>query len=97
MALPKDRDLPLRVSHHKAAEGLLNEKQLNSHCPVTLLDEDRVKKGDSLLIILFKEAKFSFDNEHKLQRFLANPFKYAKAQLPVKMPPPEDKISLFNL
>ena len=89
--------MPLRVPHHKAAECLLGEKHLNAHCAVTLIDEDRVKKGDTLLLILFREGKFVFDNEFKLQRFLANPYKYAKATLPVKMPPPEDKISLFNL
>lgn len=61
------------------------------------MDEERVKKGDTLLLIVFREQRYVFDNEYKLQRFLANPFKYSKASLPVKMPPPEDKISLFNL
>jgi hypothetical protein len=83
--------------HHKAAEAILHEKVLNAHCSVTLMDEERVKKGDPILLILFRDGKYVFDTEHKLQRFLANPFKYAKAVLPVKMPPPEDKISLFNL
>jgi YHS domain-containing protein len=95
--LPKPSDLPLRVMHHKAAEAILHEKALNAHCSVTLMDEERVKKGDPILLILFKDGKYVFDTENKLQRFLANPFKYAKAVLPVKMPPPEDKISLFNL
>lgn len=56
-----------------------------------------MKKGDPILLIVFRDEKWIFDTEHKLQRFLANPFKYSKASLPVKMPPPEDKISLFNL
>ena len=97
VTLPKEKELPLRAYHHKAAEILLNEKHLNGHCSVTLIDEERVKKGDPLLLIIFKDGKFIFDTEYKLQRFLANPFKYARATLPVKMPPPEDKISLFNL
>lgn len=97
VTLPKDKDMPLRAPHHKAAEILLNEKHLNAHCAVTLIDEERVKKGDPLLLILFKEGKYVFDNEFKLQRFLVNPYKYARATLPVKMPPPEEKISLFNL
>jgi hypothetical protein len=61
------------------------------------MDEDRVRKGDQVLVVIFKEDKFVFDSEFKLQRFLSNPFKYCKASLPVKMPPPEDKVSLFNL
>lgn len=95
--LPKPSDLPQRVLPHKAAEVILHEKALNAHCAVTLMDEERVKKGDTLLLIVFKDAKYVFESEIKLQRFLANPYKYARATLPVKMPPPEDKISLFNL
>ena len=97
VTLPKNGDLPLRVYHHKAAEILVHEKSLSGHCPITLMDEERVKKGDPLLLILFRDNKYVFDSEYKLQRFLSNPFKYAKATLPVKMPPPEDKITLFNL
>lgn len=97
VTLPKVQDLPMRVMPHKAGEAMLHEKALNGHCAVTLMDEERVKKGDSNLLILFKDGKYVFDTEFKLQRFLANPYKYSKATLPVKMPPPEDKISLFNL
>jgi hypothetical protein len=97
VALPRLTDLPLRFLPHKAAEVMLLEKALNGHCAVTLMDEERVKRGDALLLIVYREHKFIFDSEFKLQRFLANPFKYQKASLPVKMPPPEDKISLFNL
>lgn len=97
VSLPRHSELPLRFLPHKAAEVVLVEKALNGHCSVTLLDEDRVKKGDPLMLIVYRDHKFIFDSEYKLQRFLANPFKYQKANLPVKMPPPEDKISLFNL
>lgn len=82
---------------HKAAEIIMHEKALNAHCSVTLMDEERVKKGDVTLVIRFRDHKYVFENEYKLQRFLSNPFKYARATLPVKMPPPQDKITLFNL
>lgn len=61
------------------------------------MDEERVSKGDPCLLIVFRENKYIFSNEFKLQRFLSNPFKYSKAVLPVKMPPNEDKVSLYNL
>jgi hypothetical protein len=89
--------MPIRIAPHKAAEIVLNEKTLNAHCPVTLMDEERVTKGDLILVIAYKEYKYAFHTEFKLQRFLANPFKYSKATLPVKMPPPDDKVSLYNL
>ena len=43
---PKTEELPLRLLPHKAAEIVLFEKALNGHCPVTLVDEERVVKGD---------------------------------------------------
>ena len=76
VALPRMTDLPLRLLPHKAAEVVLLEKALNGHCAVTLMDEERVKKGDVLLLIVYRDHKFIFDSEFKLQRFLANPFKY---------------------
>jgi hypothetical protein len=97
VSLPKPTDLPIRFFPHKAAEVVINEKTLNGHCSITLMDEERVNKGDPILLIIYKENKYIFENEFKLQRFLANPFKYSRASLPVKMPPHEDKISLFNL
>jgi hypothetical protein len=94
---PRNNELPLRAQPHKATEIILHEKSLSGHCAVSLVDEDRVRKGDPALLIIFKDDKYVFDSEFKLQRFLANPFKYSKAALPVKMPPPEDKVSLYNL
>lgn len=96
-SFPRPNDLPLRAMPHKACEVIAHEKALSSHCPVCLTDEDRVRKGDAALLIVYREDKYVFDSEFKLQRFLANPFKYSKAALPVKMPPPEDKVSLYNL
>lgn len=94
---PRGNELPLRAQPHKACEIILHEKSLSGHCAVSLTDEDRVRKGDPGLLILYKEDRYVFESEFKLQRFLANPFKYSKATLPVKMPPPEDKVSLYNL
>lgn len=83
---PKTEDLPRRLLPHKSAEILSYEKALGGYCPVTLNDEERVVLGDPLLLISFKEYKYAFESEYKLQRFLSNPFKYSKVQLPVKMP-----------
>lgn len=94
---PRGNELPLRAQSHKACEIILHEKSLSGHCAVSLNDEDRVVKGDPALLILYKDDRYVFESEFKLQRFLANPFKYSKATLPVKMPPPEDKVSLYNL
>ena len=96
-SLPRSLELPFRLMPHKSSEVIVHEKTLNGHCSVTLMDEDRVKKGDPSLLVIYKEDKYVFDSEFKLQRFLSNPFKYCKASLPVKMPPPDDKVSLFNL
>lgn len=49
------------------------------------------------MLVVYREDKYIFESEFKLQRFLANPSKYSRASLPVKMPPPDDKISLHNL
>mmetsp|Transcript_17746 Transcript_17746/g.12680 ORF Transcript_17746/g.12680 Transcript_17746/m.12680 type:complete len:121 (+) Transcript_17746:3082-3444(+) len=95
--LPAKQELPIRMYPHKAAEVVGYEKALNGYCPSTIIDEERVSKADQLLLIVFKESKYIFQSEYKLQKFLANPYKYSKAVLPVKMPPPEDKVSLFNL
>ena len=96
-SFPKNAELPRRLQPHKACEVLVHEKAFTSHCPVSLMDEERVRKGDGALLVVFRDDKFVFDSEFKLQRFLSNPTKYSKASLPVKMPPPEDKVSLFNL
>jgi hypothetical protein len=42
------------------------------------------------LLVFFRDGKYVFDSEYKLQRFFANPFKYSKTNLPVKMPPTVD-------
>ena len=65
-SLPKKQDLPLRMMPHKAAEAILHEKSLNGHCSVTLMDEERVAKGDPMLMIIYKENKYIFDSEYKL-------------------------------
>jgi hypothetical protein len=80
--------LPCRIYPHKAAEIVPHEKFLTGHCSVTLMDEDRIEKGDPLIVVIFKDQKFVFQSEFKLQRFMQNPSKYFKAVLPNKMPPP---------
>ena len=81
------KGIPLRFKHHKAAEIVAQEKAILGYCPVTLTDEARVVVGDSLLVVHYKDSKFSFESEFKLQKFLANPARYNNAELPVKMPP----------
>ena len=83
-------DLPIRMPLHRAAELIHLEKTLNGYCPVSLVDEERVVDGVHILLVLFAGERFIFANEYKLQRFMAAPWKYAKAKLPVKMPPEKD-------
>ena len=64
---------------HKAAEIVTHDKTLSGHCPICVMDEERVVKGDDILLVQYKEQKFAFDSEYKLQRFYQNPFKYSKA------------------
>ena len=94
---PKHDDLPRRLLPHKAAEIISYEKALGGYCSVTLNDEERVTAADPILLIRYKEYKYAFHTEFKLHRFLQNPFKYSKVELPVKMPPSQDKVNLFNL
>lgn len=91
------KGIPVRYKHHKAAEIIAQEKALLGFCPVTLVDESRVVKGDQLLIVHYKDSKYCFENEIKLQHFLMTPNRYNKAELPVKMPPHKDPVSLFAL
>ena len=72
-------ELPLRLQPHKAAEIASYEKALNGHCATTLVDEERVAKADPIFVVSFKGARYAFESEYKLQKFLANPFKYSKA------------------
>lgn len=97
VSFPKPCDLSLRMMPHKAAEIIVHDKSHQGFCTVTLMDEERVVKGDPILLIHFKENKFIFENEYKLQRFLVNPFKYCKSVLPVKMPHNEDPVNLHSL
>jgi YHS domain-containing protein len=89
-----EKGIPLRLKPHKAAEVVLHQKGILGYCPVTLVDEERVAKGDPILVVQYKDKKFSFMNEEKLQKFIATPARYHRAELPVKMPPIEDPVSL---
>lgn len=82
---------------HKAAEISESEKQLDGYCPVTLMDEEKLAAGHSLLLISYKDDKYCFANEEKLIKFFQSPGRYSKAQLPVKRPPDVKPVSLYNL
>jgi hypothetical protein len=60
------KGIPIRFKQHKASEIMSQEKALMGHCPVTLVDEGRVIKGDQLLIVHYKDNKYAFENESKL-------------------------------
>jgi len=51
---------------HKAAEIVTHDKTLSGHCPICVMDEERVVKGDDILLVQYKEQKFAFDSEYKL-------------------------------
>jgi adenylate kinase family enzyme len=52
------KGIPTRFKHHKAAEITAQEKAIIGYCPVTLVDEGRVCKGDNLLVVQYKDNKF---------------------------------------
>jgi hypothetical protein len=60
------KGIPIRLYPHKASEIVNSEKAILGHCPVTLVDEKKVTKGDPLLVVQYKEKKFTFVNEIKL-------------------------------
>ena len=45
-SFPKGSELPLRAKPHKACEVIVHEKAIHGHCPVSVMDEERVIKGD---------------------------------------------------
>lgn len=92
-----DRNTPKRIRSYKAAELVAQEKAIMSHCPVTLKDENKVEKGHALLVVQFKDNRFVFVNEEKMERFFRTPGAYADAVLPVKMPPAVDPVYLVKL
>ena len=53
--LPPKADLPMRALPHKAAEKVGQG-----------LDEETITKGDPLLLVIYKEGKYLFENEYKL-------------------------------
>lgn len=89
--------LPRKIRQHKASEIVNVDKSLNGYCPVTLVNEQRLVKGYQLYLTFYKEHKYVFESELKMQQFLQRPYKYEKVSLPVKMPPPKDKITLLSL
>lgn len=46
-----NKGIPLRLKPHKAAEIVAQEKALIGYCSVTMVDVDRVIKGDPLLVV----------------------------------------------
>ena len=92
-----ERNVPRRMMVHKASEISETEKALSNYCPVTLADEEKLVPGNPILVITFKGEKFSFCSEEKLQKFLLMPSRYAKTKLPVKIPPDEKPVLLYNL
>ena len=91
------RNIPRRMPSHKASEIADTEKSLLNYCPVTLTDEEKLATGNPNLVISFKGEKFQFCSEEKLQKFLLQPTRYAKTKLPVKIPPEEKPVRLYDL
>ena len=93
---PPSNEIPERIEMHNAAQIISKEKNLANYCPVTLYEDDKIVKGYQLYLVYYKDNKFIYDSPNKLIRFTANPTRYAKVSLPVKMPPISDKISLLS-
>lgn len=89
--------MPKRMSTYKASEIADTEKALLNYCSVTLADEEKLSPGNPILVSTFKGEKYSFASEEKLVKFLLQPQRYAKTKLPVKIPPEQKPIPLYNL
>jgi len=92
-----ERNIPSRLTIYKASEIAETEKSLRDYCAVTLADEEKLVPGNPILVVSFKGEKFCFASEEKLQKFLLQPQRYAKTKLPVKIPPEQKPIALYNL
>jgi hypothetical protein len=91
------RNIPSLLRQHKASEIIAQEKALMGHCSVTLKDEERVLKGDNLILVNFKDQRYVFETQEKAIKFMFDPARYSGVQLPVKMPASKDSVSLFSL
>lgn len=67
------------------------------HCAVTLKDEEKVQKGDNLILVNFKDQRYVFETQEKAIKFMWDPARYSGVQLPVKMPASKDSVSLYSL
>ena len=92
-----ERNIPRRMMAHKASEISETEKALSNYCPVTLADQEKLEKGNPILVVGFKGEKFCFTSEEKLQKFVLQPSRYAKTKLPVKIPPDNRPVYLHNM
>lgn len=48
------------MRQHKAAEIVAQEKAINGHCSVTLKDGDCIARGNQLILVSFKDARYVF-------------------------------------
>jgi len=91
------RNIPILMRQHKAAEIIAQEKALNGHCSVSLKDEGKVLKGENLIVVNLKDQRYVFETQEKAIKFMCDPARYSGVQLPVKMPPSKDSVSLYGL
>lgn len=49
------------------------------------------------MVIQYKEEKYILSSEENLDKFFAHPSRYSKAKLPVKIPPEQKQVALFQL
>lgn len=54
-------------------------------------------KGEHLILVNFKDQRYVFETQEKAIKFMCDPSRYSGVQLPVKMPPAKDSVSLFGL
>ena len=86
---PTDAKLPHRVapSHVSSARAKV---ALKGFCPVAMLAADRYEdlvSGELGLPVMYRKRLFLFSSEDALEKFMACPDKYARQQLPRKLPP----------
>lgn len=47
------------------------------HCSVTLKDEERVLKGENLILVNFKDQRYVFETQEKAIKFMCDPSRYS--------------------
>ncbi len=88
--------LAFRVPVAAAAQDAV-QCALEGYCPVTLLETQRLEKGDPLALCKYKGVTFALASHIAANKMLEMPAKYESVKLPPKLPVTKQKVSLSEL